>query len=199
VPRTPKDFSDFKPPWGDDPDSIDPDQLARLIHSLRVSEDEKTAEIRTLKTENQELADANDVFKAASEEASKEHSTEVQKAVAAAEKERDQAKEELAKVKHESDLKEVRIQFPALEEKDLDRLKGDTLEELLEDAEEFAARIAPPADPDDDGNDDDEDLRNGIRRQPRVKTPGDPKGGEPRATDVDTYLNEKAQQSSWVS
>lgn len=197
MPRTPKDFSDFKPPWGDDPDSIDPDQLARLIHSLRVSEDEKTEEVRTLKKSNEELTSANEVFKAASDEAAKEHSTEVQKAVKAAETERDQAKDALKAKERENDLLKIRVEVPELDEKDLERLKGDDFDALLEDAKEFAARIAPATDPADDP--DDNDATTLVRRQPRIRTPLDPEGGKGPDTSVDKYLEQRAAQSSWVS
>ena len=196
MPKIPAKFEDWTPPWGEG--EIDPDVVARLVYNLQLAEQDLTAERKALKTENQTLTEANEVFKAASEESAKSHDDATKKAVAEVraelEKERDQAKEELAKVKRESDLKEVRIQFPALEEKDLNRLHGDDLDALLEDAKEFAERLAPPA-----ANEDEDPDENVVRRQPRVKTPGDPRPDAGGPIDVDKILAERAQQSAWTA
>lgn len=192
-------FEDWTPPWKEG--EIDEDKVARLLFNALQSETSATAELKTVKKENGDLTDANEVFKAASDESAKNHDDATKKAVAEVtvklEKERDQARDELATANRTTDLLQVRVKYPKIDEDDIERLKGDDLEGLLEDAGKFAEKHGLI-----EGEGEEEEVvekENPGRRQPRLKTPGDPKIGEGAETSVEKYLTERAAQSAWVS
>lgn len=209
----PEKFEDWTPPWGEG--EIDADKVSRLLFNALSAEQSLTAEKKTLRgelskltTENQELADANEVFKKASDKAKEEHSTDVQKAVAEAEEKVKQAEKKVeaanakvAEKARENDLLQVRVKFPKIDDEDIDRLRGDDLDALLEDAEKFAEKHGLVAKEDEEQLDDDADRWDGdnpLTRQPRsARTPGDPRPAAPAVSGVDELLKRRQGANLW--
>jgi hypothetical protein len=210
-------FEDWTPPWTEG--EIDESKVARLLFNALQSETkavtdlkESKAKVTELTEANEELTDANDAFKAASEAAKSEQSTEVQKAVAEVQTKLDQANKkleskdaELAKSNRTNDLLQVRVKFPKIDEDDIERLRGDDLDALLEDAGKFAEKhgLVEGEDDDDDANQDRDGWTkledpSDLRRQPRrPRTAGDPNPGSGKEPDLDGFLAKRAEGSIW--
>lgn len=193
-------FEDWTPPWVEG--EIDEAKVAKLLFNALQSETAAVETAKTLKTENAELKAANEVFKAASDEAAKEHDDATKKAVAAVtvklETERDQEKERADAAERKNDLLQVRVQYPKIDEEDIDRLRGDDLDALLEDAKKFAEKHGLIDDGEEEEVDQSRHDESELRRQPRLRrTPGDPRPAGGSETNMDDYLEKRAQAGIW--
>lgn len=159
-------FEDWTPPWGDDDEKLDVDQVKRLLYNLQVSE-------QSLLTEKTNLTTSVNDLTAKLEERDRGDETEAQRLARELEE---------TKAKAADPLEIVRLRV-ALEKgltlKQAGRLRGANEEELTADADEYLEEVGGKVKPKEgeEGEGEGEEPKpdpSGLRRQPRqVRNPLD--------------------------
>lgn len=183
-------YEDFKAPWEEADEEVDAEKAKKLVYNARKAEHDATEKAKARAAEVEERDAALEAYKEAEKAAKRENETDLEKIKrenAELEKQLEDAKKDKGPAR-ETLLLEVALE-KGLTKVQAKRLVGDTLEELLADADEYLKDVKPAGDEEESGEQEDEVN---LNRQPKVKrTPGDP-GGK---TDVDLGKAIEARRS----
>lgn len=176
-------FAEYKAPWDEDEDEFDEAKARKLLYNLDKDKyfingkAEKAAE--DLKESNKAL----EIFKKAAEEAKHEDESAVEKLARKNKELEDQLKSGAAATERENLLLRVRLE-KGLTEGQVKRISGETLEELLADADDYLKDVKPAKADEEEEEEVVVDDGITISRKPKIKTPGDPNPQSAPDTDV---------------
>jgi hypothetical protein len=178
-------FDDWEAPF--DPEEVDGDKALRLIYSIRKDEHKLKTKLKAKTEEAEELSQAVTVYKEAEEAAKREGETETE----ALKRQVEALNKKLEEKPEEGDnLEAARLRIAlkhGLTERQANRLVGEDVDELEEDAEALIEELGLNSDDDetDDkaGDDENEDAVK-LRRRPQGRTPLDPKPNAGKDIDV---------------
>ncbi|MBC7593721.1 MAG: hypothetical protein H7288_07270 [Kineosporiaceae bacterium] len=181
-------LEDWNAPWEHEGEEIDPTKAKSFAYSLK----SKIQELEGRVTERDSALSTYKEAEAAAAQAKLSDTERLETQLAELRAKGEAGDTQLARA---NDLLQVRLD-KGLTEAEVKRISGDTLEELLADADEFLKLV-----PRKEGVEEEvEDEPNPARRAPQAKfrTPGDPRSAEGADTSVDAYLAKRAGQSSWL-
>lgn len=183
--RLPK-FEDWTPPWGDDPDSIDADKLAKYIHGLLSDKEKLQSKMSDagakVKAAEKERDDLQTQLDEANSKGGDEKVAGLQTKLTKAEADAKAAKAEALKFSVALDKGLTKVQAK--------RLLGDTEEELEADADELLESFGGAgAKADDDEDEEDSELVTRPRRKASTPGAGDGDGHELSQTDIEKAVS----------
>lgn len=166
-------FEDYKAPWEKDEDGeFDAEKAKKLLYNL--DKDKYILKGKSEKADEQtkEVQAALEVYKEAEAAAKREGETEVQRLSRENAELQEKLKAASSDTARENLLLKVRLE-KGLTEKQVKRISGETLEELLADADDYLADAGVVKSEDEEDEGEEEEVT--LRRKPVVKkTPGDP-------------------------
>lgn len=162
-------YEDWTPPWEKEDKEFDADVARKLVYNLSASVDKSKGKSEEHDEQLKEYESALEKYREKEKEAERANETEVEALKRKNTELEEKAKAGTAETARENLLLKVRLDKD-LTESQVKRLSGDTLEELLADADEYLKDVAPPSNEEEGNEGDDDGSGDGVLdRQPRVR------------------------------